>query len=104
MSGLTVVTMTRSMSCGVSPALSIAAFEAFRAISEVVSPSAAMRRRFMPDLPKIHSSLVSTIFERSSLVTILSGTYLPVPFIIMEFGLLLFMFCALKHCCRFAGR
>ena len=90
-SGFTVVTITRSMSCGVSPALSIAAFDAFKAMSDVVSPSAAMRRHLIPDLPYIHSSLVSTIFARSSFVTIFSGTYLPVPFITIEFGLWFFI-------------
>jgi hypothetical protein len=46
---------------------------AYRARSPVVSPSAARRRSRMPVRDEIHSSVVSTIFSRSALVTIFSG-------------------------------
>jgi len=38
-----------------------------------------MRRSLMPVRWVIHSSLVSTIFDRSSLVNRRSGVWLPVP-------------------------
>ena len=55
------------------PALSSARRAAAVARSEVSSPSAAMWRWRMPVRAAIHSSLVSTIFDRSSLVSTLSG-------------------------------
>ena len=55
--------------------LSIARRAAFVARSEVNSSGAAMRRSLMPVRVVIHSSEVSTIFSRSALVRIFSGTY-----------------------------
>ena len=52
-----------------SPSLSAA----FAAISLVVSSLAATRRSLIPVRVVIHSSLVSTMRERSSLVRIFSG-------------------------------
>src|SRR5204863_10087151 len=41
-----------------------------------------MRRSTMPVRSRIHSSEVSTMFSRSALVRIRSGTYMPVPEIV----------------------
>ena len=72
-SGVAVASTIMSMSAGVSPALASAAFAASKPRSEVNSPSAATRRSRMPVRCRIHSSDVSTIFERSSLERIFSG-------------------------------
>src|SRR5690606_25843928 len=60
-----------------------ASFNATRAAdsarSAVDSPSAATRRRSIPVRVRIHSSSVSTSFDQSSFVMILSGTYPPKP-------------------------
>ena len=56
-----------------TPAAASARVAAWNARSPVVSPSAAMWRWRMPVRAAIHSSLVSTIFDRSSLVKIFSG-------------------------------
>src|SRR5690606_34926665 len=60
-----------------------ASASARRAASEARSlvawSAAAMRRSLMPVRVVIHSSEVSTIFERSSLVRTFSGMKLPVP-------------------------
>ena len=74
MSGVMVATMIRSICSGVMPARSMASRAALVAMSEVNSSSAAMRRSLMPVRVVIHSSVVSTIFSRSALVRIRSGT------------------------------
>ncbi len=56
-----------------TPAASIALRAAAIPISEVVSPSAAMCRRLMPERSRIHSSDVSRIFSNSLLVITCSG-------------------------------
>jgi hypothetical protein len=73
MSGVAVATMMRSTSPGVIPADAIASRAACVARSEVVSSSAAMCRWRMPVRVRIHSSLVSTRFARSSLVSTCAG-------------------------------
>ena len=70
MSGVVVATTIRSMSAAVSPAASSARRPALTARSLVSSLSAAMRRDWMPERVRIHSSEVSTNFARSSLVRI----------------------------------
>jgi hypothetical protein len=69
-----VATMMRSLCSAVTPARSIALRAALVAMSEVYSSSAAMRRSLMPVRVVIHSSVVSTIFSKSALVTTFSGT------------------------------
>ena len=79
LSGVTVATMTKSISEFLMPAFSIAVSAASYDKSQVVSPSAAIWRLLMPVRVLIHSSLVSTIFDKSSLVSILAGSLYPVP-------------------------
>ena len=69
--------MTRSTSDGASPEAASAFAPAASAMSATVSSSRATRRDWMPTRDLIHSSLVSTIFARSSLVTTLAGWYPP---------------------------
>src|SRR4051812_9612408 len=78
-SGVTVAQMISSMSFASKPAAAIALRAAAVARVAVDSPSETMRRSRMPVRWTIHSSLVSTIFARSSLVNRLSGNWLPVP-------------------------
>src|ERR1022692_3535983 len=79
MSGVILATMIRSICAAITPAISIARRAALAARSEVNSFAAAMRRSLMPVRVVIHSSEVSTIFSRSALVRIFSGTYEPTP-------------------------
>jgi len=58
-----------STSAAATPALASAADAAFAAIASTVSSSPAMWRVAMPTRLRIHSSLVSTIFDRSSAPT-----------------------------------
>ncbi len=74
-----VATMIKSIWLAVTPAIFIARWAAFAAMSEVNSSFAAMRRSLMPVRVVIHSSDVSTIFSRSALVKTFSGTYDPTP-------------------------
>ena len=69
MSGVVVPTTMNSMSSGTRLARSIACWAALIARSEVASFSSTMRRSRMPVRWTIHSSLVSTIFSRSALVS-----------------------------------
>jgi len=69
MSGVVVPTAMKSMSSGTRLARSSACWAAFTARSEVASLSSAMRRSRMPVRCTIHSSLVSTSFSRSALVS-----------------------------------
>ena len=55
------------------PASAMALAEARAPIEITVSSSPAKRRSAMPTLERIHSSLVSMICARSSLVTTVSG-------------------------------
>ncbi len=70
---LQVATMTRSMSAGDRPLPASALPPATTAMSATVSSGPANRRLMMPTRLRIHSSLVSTRAERSSLVTTLAG-------------------------------
>ncbi len=81
-SGVTVAQITRSTSSPPTPAISRARREAGRAKSDSASSSRAMRRSRIPVRVTIHSSEVSTIFSRSALVSIWSGTDMPVPTIL----------------------
>ena len=74
MSGEMVATMIKSIWLAVTPAIFIARWAAFAAMSEVNSSFAAMCRSLMPVRVVIHSSDVSTSFSRSALVRIFSGT------------------------------
>ena len=65
--------MTVSTSDGSTPASASAAVPAATAMSVSSSSFSAKRRSMIPTRVWIHSSLVSMIFERSSLVTIFSG-------------------------------
>jgi hypothetical protein len=68
-----VATRTRSMSCGVRPAAASALAAACAARSSTGSSGPAMWRVRIPTRLLIHSSLVSTSFARSSLVSTLAG-------------------------------
>ena len=70
---MVVPTTMKSTSAGVMPAAFSARRAACSASEELVSSGAAMWRRSMPVRVRIHSSLVSIVFARSSLVTIFSG-------------------------------
>ena len=72
-SGVVVPTTISSISEASTPAASSARTAAWKARSPVVSPSAATCRWRMPVRAAIHSSEVSTIFARSSLVRTLAG-------------------------------
>jgi hypothetical protein len=74
MSGVAVATRIRSISAGEIFACSIAFSAAFAAMSLVCSSFAAMRRSLMPVRVVIHSSFVSTMRDRSSLVRTFLGT------------------------------
>ena len=80
-SGVIVATTKRSISPGFEPASSRAAKAALAAMSDEASSAAAIRRLLMPVRVLIHSSFVSTVFARSSLVRTLSGTQPPTPVI-----------------------
>jgi len=80
-SGVDVATITASISFGVRPAFSIASLAAGRAISLAFSHSSAILLSFIPVLVVIHSSDVSKNFSRSKFVRILSGMFIPIPFI-----------------------
>ena len=75
MSGVTVATISRSMLFGSAPAISSARRAAGRQMSVSASSSAAIRRSRMPVRSTIHSSFVSTSFDRSSFVSTRSGTW-----------------------------
>ncbi|MDQ0773326.1 hypothetical protein QF026_001792 [Streptomyces aurantiacus] len=68
-----VATRTRSMSSGTRPAAARALAAACAASSSTGSSGPAMWRVRMPTLLVIHSSLVSTSFARSLLVSTLAG-------------------------------
>ena len=74
MSGVTVPTMITPMSAGVSPAFAIALIAASLPRSDVATPGSTMCRSRMPVRCRIHSSVVSTIFSRSALVSSRGGT------------------------------
>src|SRR5688572_24227140 len=72
--------MTKSISCGVVPARSMAILLASTPMVVVVSPvRSAYLLSLMPVLSCIHSSLVSIYFNRSLFVTTVFGTYIPIP-------------------------
>src|SRR6187551_3571656 len=79
MSGVTVATTTRSRSAGSTHACSSAWRDAGSARSLAACPGSATCRSLIPVRSVIHSSEVSTSFDRSSLVITLSGTYDPTP-------------------------
>ena len=81
MSGVTVATISRSISEALTPASSSASFAAGRQRSESASSGPAIRRSRMPVRSRIHSSEVSIIVESSSFVTTRSGTRHPRPVI-----------------------
>ena len=72
-SGVQVATMTRSMSAGDRPLAASAFPPAATAMSASVSSGPAIRRLTMPTRLRIHSSLVSTCWAISSLVTTRAG-------------------------------
>ena len=72
-SGVQVAQMIRSISSGLMPAFSIAAWAARAASSLVGCSGPAMRRSRMPVRDWIHSSLVSTSFSKSAFVMTRSG-------------------------------
>ena len=74
-----VATITVSISFGASPASFTARAPASLAMSTSDVPGSAMRRLWMPTRSRIHWSLVSMRWARSSLVTTLSGWTLPRP-------------------------
>ena len=74
MSGVTVPTTITPMSSGVIPARAIAPSAASLPRSDVATPGPAMWRSRMPTRCMIHSSVVSSIFSRSALVSTRGGT------------------------------
>jgi hypothetical protein len=96
-SGVMVATTISLDVLGVRPAASIALRAAVAPRVAVVSPLAAIRRSLIPVRWVIHSSFVSTILARSSLVRRRSGTQLPVPVMfapkscILDFGLVIWI-------------
>lgn len=70
------------MSAALTPAISSACTEAAAACVLRLSPAAMTCRRRMPVLVAIHSSLVSTSFSRSALLSTASGTLDPLPVIL----------------------
>jgi hypothetical protein len=72
-SGVVVPTTMKSTSEGVAPADFSARRAACSASEELDSSGPAMWRRSMPVRVRIHSSVVSTVFSRSLLVTTFSG-------------------------------
>ena len=77
-SALMVAPMIRSSSSGFTPLSSRAARAAATPMSVLVSV-VHTRRSFTPTRLVIHSSEVSTMWERSSLVSTFRGRKLPVP-------------------------
>ena len=65
--------MSRRISDGGTPAASRATLAAFAAIEDVQSSDSATWRDLIPVCDHIHSSFVSSDFERSSFVTTLGG-------------------------------
>ena len=84
MSGVTVATISRSISRASRPAISSALRHAGSERSDIASVSAAIRRSRIPVRSRIHSSFVSTIVASSSFVTTRSGTWQPRP--VIEIG------------------
>src|SRR3989338_2276651 len=81
LSGLMVATRISSIfSAGIADLLKTF-LAALMARSLVFSSDAATRRSLMPVRVRIHSSVVSTIFSRSKLVSLFSGRYLPTAII-----------------------
>jgi hypothetical protein len=68
LSGVEVASTIKSIDCASTPAAASAARAAASAMSEVVSPFAAMCRSRIPVRCVIHSSEVSTIRDNSALV------------------------------------
>ena len=75
-SGVQVQSSTRSRSAPVTPARAMARSDASMARPVVVPPT---RRSRIPVRSMIHSSLVSSVSSRSTLVTTLSGIATPQP-------------------------
>ena len=78
-SPLTLATMIMSSSSAFTPERSSAFSRASRPSEKTVSESLALWRARMPVRCAIHSSLVSTIFSSSLLVSTHAGTARPVP-------------------------
>ena len=74
MSGVTVATISASISPGSSDRSAMRRRTASAPMLAVVSPGAPARRSRMPVRVTIHSSEVSRRWERSALVTMRSGT------------------------------
>ena len=103
-SGVEVASTIVSMSFAEMFAFFKAFMAALMARSEVNSSSAAKCRRSIPVRVFIHSSLVSTVFANSLLVTILLGRKWPTPIgtalIVGMFYLLLFLATIASNCSR----
>src|SRR5262249_44213033 len=82
-SGVVVASTIWSMSRASSSAISSARWLAINARSLDASCGAAMRRSRMPVRSTIHSSDVSTSFSRSRFDSTRSGTYMPVPVMVV---------------------
>ena len=81
--------MIRSRSSGSTPPFSKAFLAAETDIETVVSSPASLLS-LIPVRLEIHSSLVSTTLDRSSFVTLWTGTALPVPIILAVIALPLY--------------
>mmetsp|Transcript_5069 Transcript_5069/g.12165 ORF Transcript_5069/g.12165 Transcript_5069/m.12165 type:complete len:278 (-) Transcript_5069:195-1028(-) len=82
-SAVDVARIINSTSSGSMSAASMACFAAATEREVRLSPGPAMQRVRMPVRCVIHSSLVSTISDKSSLLTMASGTAFPVPAILI---------------------
>src|SRR6185503_1273124 len=82
-SGVVVASTIWSTSSAFTFAISSARWQAISAMSLEPWSGAAMRRSRMPVRSTIHSSDVSTSFSRSWFVNTRSGTYMPVPVMVM---------------------
>src|SRR3984957_8984850 len=86
-SGVLVARMTASTSEGSALAWASASRAAAVPMKAAVSNGAAKWRWRMPVRSRIHSSVVSTVRDRSSLVTIRSGKEPPTPAIMERIGI-----------------
>src|SRR5262245_16535724 len=82
-SGVVVASTIWSTSSAFTFAISSARWQAISAMSLEAWSGAAMRRSRMPVRSTIHSSDVSTSFSRSWFVSTRSGTYMPVPVMVV---------------------
>ena len=98
MSGVTVAQIRQSISSGDKFCFAINSSTALTAMSLLALPgSRRILRSTIPVRERIHSSLVSTIFSKSKLVSLVSGTYPPTAVIIALFCMNIFIILGKYH-------